>query len=111
MVLSGSSRDTDFTCGSPRARTAGVVAQIRVSVSRPAGHRRCRFLMANGRFSAPRSCLRTSYLPARGTTHWHFDFTASFAPGRYKLWVRGIDQAGNVERKRFGRNFLRIRLR
>jgi hypothetical protein len=111
LVLSGTSRDSDFTCGARRARIAGTVARVKVSLSRPAGHHRCRFLTANGSFSAPRSCLRTSYLPARGTTHWHFDFAAYFTPGRYKLWVRGIDQAGNVERKRLGRNFLRITIR
>jgi hypothetical protein len=67
--------------------------------------------MPDGSFSAPRSCLRTSYLPARGTTHWHFDFATSFPPGRYKVWARGIDQAGNVERKHLGRNFRRIVIR
>jgi hypothetical protein len=111
LVLSGTSRDRDFTCGARRARIAGIVAQVKVSVSRPAGHHRCRFLMATGSFNAPRNCLRTSYLPARGTSNWHFDFATYFAPGRYKLWVRGIDQAGNVERKRLGRNFLRIAIR
>jgi hypothetical protein len=111
LALSGTSRDVDFTCGSRRARVAGVVAHVKISVSRPAGHRRCRFLMPDGSFSAPRSCLRTSYLPARGTTHWHFDFATSFPPGRYKVWARGIDQAGNVERKHLGRNFRRIVIR
>jgi len=111
VTLSGTSRDTDFSCGRPTARVAGVVAQVKVAVGREvSGRRRCRFLNADGSFSSPRSCHRTSYLPARGTSHWHFDFAGNFPPGRYKLWARGIDPAGNIERKHVRRNFRRIRI-
>jgi len=111
LRLSGTSRDTDFTCATPRARVAGVVAQVRVAVGREVHRaRKCRFLKADGSFGAPRSCHRTSYLPARGTAHWHFDFATSFPRGRYKLWARGIDPAGNIERKHVPRNFRRIRI-
>jgi hypothetical protein len=112
IVLSGSSRDTDVTCAPKRAHVAGLIARIRVSIGLEVNHaRQCRDLLANGRFSAPRSCLRTSYLSARGTTNWHFDFVGHFPPGRYQVWVRGIDPAQNVERKKQGRNFLPVRIR
>jgi hypothetical protein len=112
IALNGSSRDTDITCAAKRAHVAGLIAQIRVSIGREVNHaRQCRYLMANGKFSAPRSCLRTSYLPATGTRNWHFNFVAHFPPGRYQIWVRGIDPSRNVERKRVGRNFLHVRIR
>ena len=66
---------------------------------------------ASGSFSAPRSCLRTSYVSARGTTSWHFNFVGRFPRGRYQIWVRGLDPAGNIERKRRGRNFLHVFIR
>jgi hypothetical protein len=112
IVLSGSSRDTDIVCGHPTAHTAGVVARIRVSIGREVQHGRlCRYLAANGSFSRPRSCLRTSYVSARGTTSWHFNFVGHFPRGRYQIWVRGLDPAANIERKHRGRNFLHVFIR
>jgi hypothetical protein len=112
IVLSGSSHDTDVTCAAKRAHVAGLVARIRVSIGREVNHsRQCRYLLANGRFSTPRSCLRTSYLSARGTNNWHFDFVGHFPPGRYQVWVRGLDPSHNIERKKVGRNFLHVRIR
>ena len=111
IELSGTSHD--ITCGGPHnARIAGVTAKVLVSVGLEVNHaRQCRDLMANGKFSKPRSCLRTTYLPASGTTNWHFNFVAHFPPGRYQLWVRGIDPSHNIERKKLGRNFLHVRIR
>ena len=33
---------------------------------------------------------------ARGTSRWRFPGRASVAPGRYRLWARAVDAAGNV---------------
>jgi dienelactone hydrolase len=99
-------RSADAGCGGRAGRVAGVS----LAVAREAG-RRCRFLRADGRFGAPVSCLRTPYLPAKGAASWTFERTARFAPGRYKLFVRGVDAAGNVERKARTRTFRRLRLR
>ena len=58
-------RATDTGCGH-RVNT------VRVSVSRRLAHQKCRFLLGNKRFSAPRSCKRTTYLPATGRTSFAF---------------------------------------
>ncbi|MGH2943820.1 MAG: hypothetical protein ACRDLN_13705, partial [Solirubrobacteraceae bacterium] len=73
------------------------------------GHR-CRFLEADDSFSAPRDCRRTSYVDAQGTTNWSLKLPR-LKPGRYTIWTRGIDAAGNVERKDRGRNLLVIHAR
>jgi hypothetical protein len=96
-----------------RSRDAGCAAalrRVRVSVARETSRSRCRFLKANGRFSAPRSCLRSSYLSARGTRTWRLRLKARLPRGTYKVWARGIDAAGNLERKNLG-NYTRVRVR
>lgn len=99
-------RSKDPGCGGRAGRLVGVS----VAVGREAG-RRCRFLRADGRFGGVVSCLRTPYLPAKGGSSWSFTRTARFARGRYKVWVRGVDASGNVERKLATRTFRRLRLR
>ena len=84
---------------------------MRVSVSRRLAHQKCRFLLGNKRFSAPRSCKRTTYLPATGRTSFAFARKLELAKGRYVIWTRGIDAAGNVERKARTRNLRRFTVR
>jgi predicted outer membrane repeat protein len=91
------------------ARDAGGIRRVRVSVARHVG-KRCRFLQANGTFSKARDCKRSSYVDARGTTSWTLKLPA-LPHGRYTVWARGIDAAGNVERKDRGRNLLVLALR
>ena len=90
IVLRGRARDTG--CG---AR----VAKVRVAIAREAKRRMCRFLLPTGRFAAPRSCHRTSYLTAFGSTRWRLGIRMKMPRGRYKFWSRAIDAAGNIERK------------
>lgn len=99
-----SGRTSDRGCG---ALGRGKVARERVSIARATG-KRCRFLQPDRRFSLPRSCLRTSYLTARGTARWSFVVPRRLPKGSYKLWARGIDSAGNVERKLNRRNLGRL---
>ncbi len=84
--------------------------QVAVSVSRVVG-KGCRFLRQNGSFGPKVSCKRTSYLPARGTTTWSYVRRQRLPAGRYKVWTRAVDAAGNIERKASKRNFLRPRVR
>jgi hypothetical protein len=100
-------RSSDRGCG---AGGAGQVTRVRVAIGRAVG-KRCRYARANGSFGPVVSCLRTKYLPARGTTSWRFTFRHRLPPGRYVAWVRGIDAAGNVERKARKRNLTRFRVR
>jgi hypothetical protein len=86
----------------------GRVTKVRVSVALTTGFA-CRFLRADGTFSAPRDCRRTTYVTATGTTAWLLRLP-ELVPGRYLIWTRAIDNAGNVERKNAARNLLRVRV-
>lgn len=104
LTLRGTSVDPG--CGGAR----GAPVAVTVSVARAVGAR-CRFLRPDGTFGSPTSCLRTTYLPATGTSRWSFTRRAPFPRGRYKLFVRGVDADGNVERKARGRTNHALRLR
>ena len=93
------------------AKGAGCrIAQVRVAIGRKVGSQ-CRFLRANGRFGARRSCLRTQYLRARGTTRWSLAKRVRLPRGSYLVWSRAIDSAGQIERKAKARNLLARRIR
>ena len=89
IVLSGRAAD----------RGCSGLSKVRVAIAREARGRLCRFLQPSGRFAAPRSCHRTSYLTAFGTTHWRLGVRVNVQRGRYKFWSRAIDGAGNIEPK------------
>jgi hypothetical protein len=84
---------------------------VRVAIGRRLSARRCRFLRGDGRFGPAVSCLRTTYLSARGAARWSLSVRARLPRGRYVAWVRGIDVFGNVERKARSRNLSRFRIR
>jgi hypothetical protein len=91
------------------------VAKVRVAIARRTG-RLCRFLDADGRFGKKVSCHRTSYAIAQvakpaGRVSWRYLLGTKLPPGRYLAWSRGIDAAGNVERKAHSRNLLRLTIR
>jgi hypothetical protein len=90
------------------AKDAGAVRRVRVSVARHVG-KLCRFLRANHTFSTARSCDKTSYLNAKGTSSWTLKLP-TLPAGRYTIWARGIDAAGNIERKSRARNVLVLRI-
>ena len=85
------------------------VTKVRVALARKTGSQ-CRFLKANGRFSAKRSCLRTSYLTAKGTSRWTFSKRVRLPRAKYNVWSRAIDAAGQIERKQRTRNLIRLRV-
>jgi hypothetical protein len=90
------------------ADSAGAIRRVRVSVARHIG-KLCRFLGANHRFSTARSCTKSSYVDAKGTSSWSLKLT-TLPTGRYTIWSRAIDAAGNVERKNRTRNLLVLRI-
>jgi len=57
------------------------------------------------------SCRKTTYISAKGATKWSLTLKRRLPKGRYQIWVRGIDAAGNVERKSRKRNFKRLTVR
>jgi predicted outer membrane repeat protein len=90
------------------AADAGSVRRVRVSVARHVGLL-CRFLRPDHTFAKARSCDKTSYLSAHGRSSWSLTLP-SLPHGRYTIWTRGIDAAGNVERKGRGQNLLVLRI-
>ncbi|HEX8086906.1 MAG TPA: exo-alpha-sialidase [Solirubrobacteraceae bacterium] len=90
--------------GLARDRGCSGVRNVRVSIGLTRHPRLCRFLRGDGTFAPARSCRRTSYLPARGATRFRFTFRGRLPRGRYFVWTRAYDAAGNVERKHRRRN-------
>ena len=111
LVVAGSSRDRG--CMRDGRFDPGKVDRIAVSIARSVSraHSRCAYLLVSGRLTGSRSCLRTRYLPARGAERWSLRMRVRLPRGRYKIWVRGVDRAGNVERKNRRHNFARLRVR
>jgi hypothetical protein len=109
ILLSGTARDT-----APKGLKARV-AKVRVAIARRSG-KLCRFLDADGRFGTKVSCHRTSYAVAQvakpaSRVNWRYLLGTKLPQGRYLAWSRGIDAAGNVERKAHSRNLLRFTIR
>jgi hypothetical protein len=103
----GSAFDRD--CGGRTGRAGNLsrhrVGRLAAGLGRTSG-RRCRFLRANGRFSARRSCsrpllsmrARLGYNRRTGVTSWTLVRNAALARGSYQLWIAGVDTVGNGER-------------
>jgi hypothetical protein len=91
------------------ATDAGSIRRVRVSVARHVADKLCRFLRPDRTFSKARDCDKTSYLDAKGTSSWSLKLP-SLPHGRYTIWTRGIDAAGNVERKDRGWNLVVVRI-
>jgi hypothetical protein len=88
----------------------GITA-VTVAVGRVVSAGRCRWLQENGRFSAPRSCLRTGYVQAKGRERWSLERRVALPRGRYVLWSRSVNAAGKVEPKARTRNLASRRVR
>ncbi len=77
----------------------GQLGRVLVAVALREG-RRCRFLRLTATLSAPRSCSRALYLPARGLRSFSLKLRGALPAGRYQVWSQAADTSGNVERKR-----------
>jgi hypothetical protein len=93
LRATGTSRDRG--CG---ARGLGTVKRVRVAVAREMGHKKCRFLLASGRFRKTEPCAHGHYLKAKGGAHWSFTVRHRLPKGRYLVRVRAVDAVGNNER-------------
>ena len=96
--------------GRSRDRGCAGLRRVRVSVQRLLGDGRCRSLRRDGRLDRARPCRRARFLAARGLRTWTFRRRGRFAAGRYRVRVRAVDGAGNVERSNRGRNVLTVRI-
>jgi zinc carboxypeptidase len=109
ILLRGTASDT-----APNGLKARV-AKVRVAIALRTG-KLCRFMGADGVFGKKVSCHRTSYTVAQvakpaGRVSWRYLVGRRLPAGRYLAWSRGIDAAGNVERKANARNLLRFTIR
>ena len=78
---------------------SGGMRLVRVAVARKVKHRRCRFLRGNGTLGKPAACTPQHFLVAIGTAKWSLTVKGRFAKGRYVVWSRAVDNAGNRERR------------
>jgi murein tripeptide amidase MpaA len=112
MRLSGTSVDRGCIDPVTKRIKAEGVGVVQVAVLRFLGDGRCQSVNAAGRLSRARGCRKpATYLRATGTRRWTLNKNVRLPRGTYKLWVRGIDRAGNHERRDARRNFLRKRVR
>lgn len=105
VVLRGRARDRG--CG----RVRGRIRRTEVSMLFRSG-RTCRFLGRLG-LSRPRSCRRPFWLRTRGTSSWARAVRPRWPmpPGRYRITVRSVDRAGNVEHRRTRASSVLVRVR
>ena len=92
LALRISGAASDRGCG---AAGAGAVRGVRLAVGRGEGRGRCRFANRAGDLGEIRSCHRRQYLAARGAAAWRLAFEG-LPPGRYLVWARATDAAGNT---------------
>ena len=81
------------------------VALVTISVA----HRhskKCKFLTPSGRLGRPQSCTGDRWLTAQGTKHWRVVLDR-LPRGTYRVRVRAIDFAGNIQRAHARRLTLR----
>jgi hypothetical protein len=71
------------------------VALVAISVSQQHG-KRCRFLTPTGRLSKARACTPSVWLSAAGTNSWRVPLDR-LRRGTYRVRIRAIDFAGNIE--------------
>lgn len=106
VTLNG--RSSDRGCG---AKGRGRVVRVSVAIARRMAHGKCRSVLASGRFGKAGSCSRPHYLRARGTARWRLRLAHPLPRGSYVAWARGVDAAGNVERRQGSRNATRFSIR
>jgi glucodextranase-like protein len=104
-----------FRCAAGR-EVAGTVKRVFVTISARA-RGRCRFLRANGRLTARRSCSRAVRLRARlgpqrpGKVPWALSKRVHLPRGSYKVALRAVDTRGKASgrRGRFNSTTFRVR--
>jgi len=76
----------------------GRVAKVEVALVRRAGSKTCTALQRDGRFKRVKKCSPPArWLRAKGTSRWSFQLRRRLARGRYVLYSRATDEAGQKE--------------
>ncbi len=105
-------RASERTCPGAAAavRRQERVAHVLVSVYRPSGHGRCRFLRTDGRLSAKRSCAKPVSFRARGTGIWSLRRHQHIPRGTYLIRADAVDALHHHQR-RSRASAVRVRVR
>jgi hypothetical protein len=92
-----------FTIDRHVTRIGGVVApdrsdiaKVQFALAKRVGTL-CRFRQPSGSFGSATACSARAWLPARGGAFWTANLHAPLAAGRYRVFARATDGAGNVE--------------
>jgi hypothetical protein len=85
----------DSSCNALDRR--GKVARVMVAVQR-LGSSGCRNLHGTGHLSVTRDCGQRHWIHAHGTRHWHYSINRHLPRGRYAVYHRAYDKAGNRSR-------------
>jgi hypothetical protein len=113
IAFTGRSTDT-----APRGLTPRV-SRVLVSMWKrrgPKGREACRFITAQGTFSAKTNCRRLMFVPAQvrrsaRTVTWTYRLPLRIPKGLYIARVRAVDAAGNLERLATRANGIKFRVR
>ena len=84
----------------------GTIKRVMVAVARERG-RKCSFLNGRGKVGKARSCRKPRYVTAKGTSSFSLRIKGRLLPARYRIAVRAVDGAGNLEKLRYSRVKLR----
>lgn len=89
----------DRGCAGARGPAKGGVQHTLVSLFRPVGGDRCRFVTAGGKLGRPRPCGRPLGVYAAGKARWSLGIPKARLPaGGYRLRVTTFDLSGNVSK-------------
>jgi hypothetical protein len=78
----------------------GLVTRVLVSIAQKKG-KKCRFVNARGKLGKKTKCAKPSFIPAKGTNAFALKLKGKLPKGKYRVGVRALDYAGNVEKPRF----------
>ena len=99
VVLSGTAGEKPCAYASTASRRRQRVVHVYLSIYRTLRHGRCRFLLANGKLSRPRSCKRPIELLARGTSRWTLRLRIPIPRGHYLARTDAVDATRRHQRR------------
>ena len=91
LTVRGTAREHVCTGVSTATQARNRVVRVLVSVYRPGPHKRCRFLLRNGRLTRPLPCSKPIEFLAAGTSRWTLALRIKVPPGFYLVRADAVD--------------------
>ncbi|MCW2990937.1 MAG: hypothetical protein JWM73_1531 [Solirubrobacterales bacterium] len=101
----------DHGCGVKGKRARRRIRSVAVAVGLRTSTRGCRYLHGDGTLGSEVACKHPTFVLAEGGAAWSLAVKGRLPRGRYILWTRAIDVAGNAQRKPRSRHLTRFRIR